>query len=433
MKKNFLFASVAIYLSIVSYSTAQVTIGGKNPPKPGTILDLNSADGIRGGLLPSHVKITDLKRIPKIFGGVTIDSVKQDVNHELTGMIVYNTNSNLDDGKGLYLWDGDNWCYVGGGLGFSAPVVEVTHCPGMFVPSVTFMPYNLGADATLNTPKKQMEYLATNPFNEKDERVYGGLYQWGRKDLKHGSRSNVKLIKGQTGSPVDGEFYYERNNWYNGSSAEALWGNGQLVSYDWKSAAGGAVYNGTAYYQKPVKTDNDPCPAGWRVPTQDEWERTGFYDCTPGKTIEHVSPSENKYYYEATVSGWIWVRVKAGKPFTGTWANNEDGGWAVYEKTVWDAAIAQGGYFDPQRTGKPDFKKLLYVSDAPSPLLFLPTAGCRLFSSGLVSNTGGSGFYWSSSITNGGSSYNLSFTNAMIDASSVSSRGSGFSIRCVKE
>ena len=36
----------------------------------------------------------------------------------------------------------------------------VIKCEGRKVPVPTFMAYNLGADPTLNTPKKQMSYLA---------------------------------------------------------------------------------------------------------------------------------------------------------------------------------------------------------------------------------------------------------------------------------
>ncbi|MDR1592104.1 MAG: fibronectin type III domain-containing protein [Prevotellaceae bacterium] len=127
MKKSnqFLFAAlVAAFLSVANYAAAQVTIGGSDLPKAGTIVDLNPQNGVKGGLALSNVYLTDLEKIPvgdNLFPG--IDETNNDVNPNLTGAIVYNTNEWLYPSSiGLYAWDGNKWNYIGGS-GFSTPLV----------------------------------------------------------------------------------------------------------------------------------------------------------------------------------------------------------------------------------------------------------------------------------------------------------------------
>ncbi|MDR2627195.1 MAG: hypothetical protein LBC40_04090 [Dysgonamonadaceae bacterium] len=98
----------AVLLTATSGLFAQVRIGGGEAPTLGAILDLNSTD--KGGLLLSNVSITSLDSIPAhatVFPGITTGSAASDVNLSLAGMIVYNTNP--DTGKGLYVWDGNEW------------------------------------------------------------------------------------------------------------------------------------------------------------------------------------------------------------------------------------------------------------------------------------------------------------------------------------
>jgi uncharacterized protein (TIGR02145 family) len=59
----------------------------------------------QGGLLLSNVDLNDLGKIPAS-GFVGITSA-QDLNSELSGMIVYNTNTAT--GVGIHFWDGDDW------------------------------------------------------------------------------------------------------------------------------------------------------------------------------------------------------------------------------------------------------------------------------------------------------------------------------------
>lgn len=91
---------------------------------------------------------------------------------------------------------------------------------------------------------------------------YGKLYQWGRKygqglggDYDSGvidlMEAPVSVIGGQSES-MQNMFFYSLYEWYDCSSSEAasFWNNGTL--------------------EAPVKTEYDPCPQGWRVPTGNE-------------------------------------------------------------------------------------------------------------------------------------------------------------------
>ncbi|MDR1591796.1 MAG: hypothetical protein LBS16_02785, partial [Prevotellaceae bacterium] len=106
-QKTFLFAALtAVFLSVASFSAAQVTIGGSDAPKAGAILDLNSTT--KGGLALSNVSLTDLNTIPVGFPGINNSGdVTPEVKAKLTGAIVYNINSDIC--LGVYVWDGNRW------------------------------------------------------------------------------------------------------------------------------------------------------------------------------------------------------------------------------------------------------------------------------------------------------------------------------------
>jgi len=108
-------------------------------------------------------------------------------------------------------------------------------------------------------------------FVEKPE-DYGALFQWGRKGDGHEQRTSPNY-------PTNN--YSEENGVVSGAGLDA---NGQIVSthaaygkfikqdetpYDWRSPQINTLWN-SGNETTPVKTANDPCPAGWRLPTQAE-------------------------------------------------------------------------------------------------------------------------------------------------------------------
>jgi len=80
---------------------------------------------------------------------------------------------------------------------------------------------------------------------------YGALYQWGRHTDGHECSSSPLIgIQSSTDNPGHSNFIVGFSDWRNPSDA-LLWNSGTEAL--------------------PVKTANDPCPDGWRVPTQTEF------------------------------------------------------------------------------------------------------------------------------------------------------------------
>jgi hypothetical protein len=109
-KRKGLLAAILLQLLIMPHVSlhAQVTIGGLTDPTAGALLDLNSNNGTKGGLLLSNVSLVNLYTVPASFPG--IDGTNNSIRNDLKGALVYNTNPEW--GVGIYLWNGSNWTPV---------------------------------------------------------------------------------------------------------------------------------------------------------------------------------------------------------------------------------------------------------------------------------------------------------------------------------
>ena len=173
--------------------------------------------------------------------------------------------------------------------------------------------------------------------------VYGGFYQWGRKDAAHtfrgaslspitsDSRFTTTLVT-NTGTPNatvssdPGKFVYGMGSPFNWTTPHE--NNSDLWGYGLAIASGG---------NNPQKGANDPCPSGWRVPTEHEWALL----CNEGGSIttttnDHILTSGN---VTLPNSGLYWVNVVNGK-VSSSFAANAMCGYALYEQTAWNSAAA---------------------------------------------------------------------------------------------
>lgn len=231
----------------------------------------------------------------------------------------------------------------------------ICHGLGVEIGGVVWAPVNCGYHAT--------DYM------------YGKLYQWGRKygqgyDGTFGSNNQGTYTDAEiptiTNGKVTLEFGQSKEN------EDAFYTNASLP-YDWLSPSTKNLWNeGTE--DDPVKTEYDPCPEGWRVPTYKELD---------------VICSEQS-----------------------SWITNADG---------------LGGYSFSGNS----------LDSGETREVFFPAAGYRFGEKGTASGRGHVGYYWSSNpypIVSNASTYAFYFNPMWAEKyMSTQARSNGCSVRCVQE
>ncbi len=189
-----------------------------------------------------------------------------------------------------------------------------------------FMCHNLGADAS------------ADPFTP-SWRLNGHYYQWGRAAVAA----------------------------YGPSGSDSLQANSAAIS-GWNT---GTAPNGA--WTVASKTANDPCPAGFRVPTRAQWN---------------------------AVLNNSWNSTRS---YTGTWS---------ISTTNYTSGLLIGS----GTTG-----------------LFLPAAGFRAWYNGELLQRGYGGHYWSSEESTPTNAWDLGFTKDFHYVNDISGRNQALSVRCVAE
>jgi len=324
MKRNLII--IPFFLATFWFGQAQQLSQkvGSNPTliKPSAALEVESTT--TGFLLP---RMTSQQR----------DAIVSPV----AGLQVYCTNCG-PRGE-LQVYNGNSWTNVIGGVTAAITCAVPTSTGGFLV----FKCHNLGADETADplTPSWKLN---------------GAYFQWGKKPVDtNGDGYRTKPNNGAEGfaaAPTDAS-----TGGANNTGSVPGWSTGGAPNGAWNVSEA-----------SPVKTANDPCPSGFRVPTRNEW--VSIYSTTPVNTQ----------------TNWSNVGTYSVNP------TNYSAGKKVYNS------------------------------------LYLPATGERASFNGGLYNRGSSGFYWSST-EDGSNAYTLLFYNSSVVPANFNPRLHGFSVRCVAE
>jgi uncharacterized protein (TIGR02145 family) len=211
-------------------------------------------------------------------------------------------------------------------VGISAPSAPCVPRCGAITTSgqfLEFMCHNLGADTT------------KDPFKNDLGAINGDLYQWGRKTDNHQVRNSVSVITQATNNDatlplnVKGRFIYNFSNWRN-ATINTLWGDGTTGA-------------------NPAKGVNDPCPSGYKVPSDAQW-----------RSIINTNATISGLPSLATANVWTWTY----KGFrVGTSLFLPAAGYRYYNNGYYsDDAYNEGAYFSCTINGT--YVKSLYFYPA---------------------------------------------------------------------
>jgi uncharacterized protein (TIGR02145 family) len=229
MRKKAIFWMLALVMMSAASVNAQVTIGSVEDPHGGAVLDLSKASGSSIGFLLPRIALTNVDTWQ--IGGDKAQG---------SGMLVYNTNSNVagGDGIGIYIWNGSVWKQIKTGVEDICPRVV--------------------KDAENNT-------YSTGWF--------GAAGCWMTQNLRTQSKAYVDGTVLAEGFNGNGDYTSKYYNYPNGDqeifAAHPEYG----LLYSWAAASGRTTTTANEPNDANQTQYQGICPSGWHLPSDYEWNQ----------------------------------------------------------------------------------------------------------------------------------------------------------------
>ena len=470
--KNYLLliALCCAWLCLPITTNGQVKIGEGTQPEKGAVLDLKktTSEGYLGGMLLPQVNITDLGYIPAAFtdadkmpGYNAANGV--DTNTDLAGLVVYNTNIVT---AGVYMWDGDNWIQVVNTFNLNKVIVGTATLSGTTCYDVKMTDYFPSVECGVMASR-------TNGFESGYSKIYKFKSTSAVTELQFVAVNNNTLIPVVAGltndSPgsVGANVEYEVTLNFDTDIRTKATG---LTSANPTTVTLYAVYKvGGVSYQKSLTVRVQDCvccganlDAGWKTfmchnlgadMTAEPFTPAAaihgakykFGNFVPA--VDQATDQDHSYDGGWANSTWssMTTRQTAGawNPANDPCKNAAYGGgpgWRLPTRDEWAQVInaANGNIITRTATatwatatnGNYNFDAGVFLG----PTLFLPAAGGRQSSTGMLAARGHFGYYWSSTSSGIYSSDYLQITGSSGTGGVTYTVGSvAFSVRCVAE
>jgi uncharacterized protein (TIGR02145 family) len=163
------------------------------------------------------------------------------------------------------------------------------------------------------------------------------LFQWGRRGDGHEQRTSQNYTNGAVSDAANLDA--------NGQIASGHAAYGKFITsssspYDWRSPQLPTLWN-SGTETAPIKSPNDPCPSGWRMPTDTE-----FGSLTAGSVTKTWTTQSGVYGYRFTASGNTLFLPAAGYRSNNDGSLHDEGTSGNYWSSTVNGTYARGLDFD---------------------------------------------------------------------------------------